>query len=95
MAFRGKKTKRNQRINKSLKASALALGLPLICELQIDSNCTQTMFLSWAHSRRRNNWQTAEHETEACLACINCHTAADRKGHEENERLIKEAISRR
>lgn len=91
----GAKGRRNKKINVDLKTEAQRLGLPLMCELRISPKCTLTIYLTWAHSLRRDRWQDEIDERTACIACTECHTFAQNKGNEENERIILAAIERR
>lgn len=89
----GKKTLANMKANARLKKKFTALGITR-CELRY-INCTGSDFLSWCHGRKRRKLVGDELETLVCLACINCHSVAERMQPEAMLAIVQSTIAER
>lgn len=90
----GKKSKQWIEARKEVVEHFEEIGLPVLCEAQLEG-CTRTMFLTFAHSRRRRNIENAEQLKEIALLCSTCHSIVDGWKPEHTEYYIKQLIDKR
>lgn len=90
----GKKSKQWIEARKEVVEHFEQIGLPIVCEAQLEG-CTRTMFLTFAHSRKRRNIESAEQLKEIALLCSTCHSIVDRWKPENTEYYIKQLIEKR
>ncbi len=93
MKPRGKKAVKNTANNAELKKKFIELEI-FQCELGY-KNCTGTMMLSFAHSKKRRHFENDHDWLEAVLACTNCHWEIEKLGEEKMGQIVRDVIAQR
>jgi hypothetical protein len=89
----GRKGKLNKANNAELKKQFIAMGITT-CELNL-MGCMRNTMLSFAHSKKRRHFETAEDWTEALLSCTKCHEFIEHLGESKMTEIVRDVISRR